>query len=429
MFVSLLIILAIILSILLGEKFNINTGLIALAFAYRIGCFVLGMSVKDLLATWPTQLFLVIFSVSLFFNFAVVNGTLNKLADLLLYKFKRFSLFLPLILYFITALVSGMGAGFFTSIAIMGSMAMVLCKSSNMNRIHASLAVSLGALSGANFMYSAHGVLFHSLFLETPLAEQAGLLTKDIFIVSFTYPIVVILFLIFISRKNHSKKELNIQIPEKFNSKQKLNLVLIFLLMVLVLVIPMIEKLVPEISYISQRIDISLLAIVFSIFGYFLKLVDNSDEVLKKVPWNTIWLVSGVGMLIDVAVEAGTIDLLASLITKIPTPLVPLAVCIIAGIMSIFSSTLGVVAPLMFPMITGIAVASGYSPSLIAVAIIIGAQSTAVAPFSTGGSLILGSSGLEGKQQQKFYNDLLYKATFLGLLFAMIATIVLMFIY
>lgn len=429
MFVSLLIILAIILSILLGEKFNINTGLIALAFAYLIGCFVLGMSVKDLLATWPTQLFLVIFSVSLFFNFAVVNGTLNKLADLLLYKFKRFSLFLPLILYFITALVSGMCAGFFTSIAIMGSMAMVLCKSSNMNRIHASLAVSLGALSGANFMYSAHGVLFHSLFLETPLAEQAGLLTKDIFIVSFTYPIVVILFLIFISRKNHSKKELNIQLPEKFNSKQKLNLVLIFLLMVLVLVIPMIEKLVPEISYISQRIDISLLAIVFSIFGYFLKLVDNSDEVLKKVPWNTIWLVSGVGMLIDVAVEAGTIDLLASLITKIPTPLVPLAVCIIAGIMSIFSSTLGVVAPLMFPMITGIAVASGYSPSLIAVAIIIGAQSTAVAPFSTGGSLILGSSGLEGKQQQKFYNDLLYKATFLGLLFAMIATIVLMFIY
>jgi hypothetical protein len=83
MFVSLLIILAIILSILLGEKFNINTGLIALAFAYLIGCFVLGMSVKDLLATWPTQLFLVIFSVSLFFNFAVVNGTLNKLADLL----------------------------------------------------------------------------------------------------------------------------------------------------------------------------------------------------------------------------------------------------------------------------------------------------------------------------------------------------------
>lgn len=429
MFDSLLIILAIVLSIFLGEKFNINTGLIALAFAYLIGCFVLGMSVNELLATWPTQLFLVIFSVSLFFNFAVVNGTLNKLADLLLYKFRKFSLFLPLILYFITALVSGLGAGFFTSIAIMGSMAMVLCKSSNMNRIHASLAVSLGALSGANFMYSAHGVLFHSLLLETPLAEQAGILTRDIFVVSFIYPIFVILFLIFISRKNHSGEELNVQMPEKFNTKQKINLVLIFLLMAIVLVVPMIEKFVPEISYFSQRVDISLLAIVFSIIAYFFNLVDDSEEVLKKVPWNTIWLVSGVGMLIDVAVEAGTIDLLASLITKIPTPLVPIAVCTIAGIMSIFSSTLGVVAPLMFPMIAGIVAASGYSDSLIVVAIIIGAQSTAVAPFSTGGSLILGSSGLEGKQQQKFYNDLLYKATFMGLLFAIIATTILMFIY
>ena len=97
--------------------------------------------------------------------------------------------------------------------------------------------------------------------------------------------------------------------------------------------------------------------------------------------------------------------------------------------MSIFSSTLGVVAPLMFPMIPGIVAATGLNPSLIVVAIIIGAQSTALAPFSTGGSLILGSSGLEEKEQQRFYNDLLYKATPLCLLFAMVATAVLMLIY
>lgn len=432
MFNSLLIILAIVLSIFLGEKFDINTGLIALAFAYLIGCFVLGMSTKELLATWPTQLFLVIFAVSLFFNFAVVNGTLNKMADLLLYRFRKFSAFLPLILYFITALVSGLGAGFFTSVAIMGAMAMALCKSSNMNRLHASISVSLGALSGANFMPSAHGVLFNSLLLETPLADQAGLLTKDIFVVSFIYPIIVMLILIFTSRKSGVKTEINTQKPESFTAKQKLNLGLILLLMILVLFIPALKNLfsgVEWIAYVSDRIDISLLAIVFSIIAYFCKLTDTPNKVLEKVPWNTIWLVCGVGMLIDVAVEAGTIDLLASMINKIPTPLVPAAVCIIAGIMSIFSSTLGVVAPLMFPMISGITAASGFSPSLIAVAIIIGAQSTAVAPFSTGGSLILGSSGLADEEQKDFYNGLLYKATPLCLLFAVIATCLLMFIY
>jgi di/tricarboxylate transporter len=84
----------------------------------------------------------------------------------------------------------------------------------------------------------------------------------------------------------------------------------------------------------------------------------------------------------------------------------------------------------MFPMVYGIAQSSGWSPSLLVVAIIIGAQSTTLAPFSTGGSLILGESGIEDPAAQKqFYNDLLYKATPLGMGYAVLATIVLMMIY
>lgn len=357
---------------------------------------------------------------------------MNKLANLLLYKTKRFTFFLPLIIYFITALVSGLGAGFFTSVAVMGAMAMALCKTSGMNRMYASIAVSLGALSGANFMPSAHGVLFKNLLLKTALSQQADKLTTDIFLVSFIYPIIVILLLLLFTRNKTEQVEVKFEKPEPFNKKQKINLVLIFLLIFIVLFVPAIGNLFSNnkwIEFSCKQLDISLLAIVFSIIAYFLKLADKPEEVMKKVPWNTIWLVCGVGMLIDVAVEAGTIDLLASTINKIPSPLVPIAVCIIAGIMSIFSSTLGVVAPLMFPMVAGITSATGYSPSLIIVAIILGAQSTALAPFSTGGSLILGSSGLENSEQNKFYNHLLYVATPLCLGFAVVATILLMFIY
>lgn len=432
MFYSILIILAIIIAIYLGEKLDINTGLVALAFAYLIGCFVLGMSINDLLATFPTKLFLVIFTLALFFNFAVVNGTLEKIAHVLLFKFQKHTKWLPLILYFVTALVSGMGAGFFTSVAVMGAIAMALCKSSGMNKLHASFAVSLGSLSGANFMYSAHGVLFNSLLSETALADQANLLTKDIFVVSFIYPIFIMLILMFFDRKNRQIDELNIEKPERFSKKQKINISLIILLMVIVLGVPMLATFMPEnetIQFINSRTDITLLAVVFAIVAYILKLAGNqSKEVMTRIPWSTLWLVSGVGMLIDVAVEAGTIDLLASMINNMPSFIVPIAVTVIAGIMSIFSSTLGVVAPLMFPMIAGIIAPTGYSASLIAVAIIIGAQSTALAPFSTGGSLILGNSGLSEEESKKFYNDLLYKATPLGLGFAIVATVILMFI-
>lgn len=430
MFNALLIILAIVLSIGLGEKFNVNTGFIAAAFAYLIGCFVLGMKTSEVLNTWPTKLMMVIFAIGLFFNFAVCNGTLNKIAGFILYRFRNQQAILPLVLYFVTALVSGMGAAFFTSVAVMGAIAMALCKESKMNRMIAAMAVTLGALSGANFMVSAHGVLFNGLLSETEVASQAAEITQDIFIVSFIYPIIVIGVMLFLDRKNADASSLNIEKPEPFTSKQKVNLVLIVLMMALALIFPILGQFIDnaQLDYVASHVDVSFLALIFAIIAYFLKLAPEPKEVMAKVPWDTIWLVGGVGMLIDVAVEAGAIDLLASLITTIPAPLVAVCVCAIAGIMSIFSSTLGVVAPLMFPMIAGICAASGLSAPLIGVSIIIGSQSTSVAPFSTGGALILGSSDLEGEEQNNFYNDLLFKATPLGLVLAMVCSGLLMFI-
>lgn len=430
MFNALLIILVIALSIGLGEKFNVNTGFLAAVFAYLIGCFVLGMKTSEVLATWPTKLMMVIFAIGLFFNFAVCNGTLNKIAGLILYRFRNQQVILPLVLHFVTALVSGMGAAFFTSVAVMGAIAMALCNESKMNRMIAAMSVTFGALSGANFMVSAHGVLFNGLLSETEVAAQAAEITQDIFIVSFIYPIIVIAAMIIFDRKNADASALNIEKPEPFTHKQKVNLVLIILMMAIALIFPILGQFIDneQVDYLASHVDVSFLALIFAVIAYFLKLAPDPKEVMAKVPWDTIWLVGGVGMLIDVAVEAGAIDMLASLITMIPAPLVAVCVCVIAGIMSIFSSTLGVVAPLMFPMIAGICAASGLSAPLIGVSIIIGSQSTSVAPFSTGGALILGSSDLEGEEQNKFYNDLLFKATPLGLVLAMACSAVLMFI-
>lgn len=430
MFNALLIILVIALSIGLGEKFNVNAGFLAAVFAYLIGCFVLGMKTSEVLATWPTKLMMVIFAIGLFFNFAVCNGTLNKIAGLILYRFRNQQVILPLVLYFVTALVSGMGAAFFTSVAVMGAIAMALCNESKMNRMIAAMSVTFGALSGANFMVSAHGVLFNGLLSETEVAAQAAEITQDIFIVSFIYPIIVIAAMIIFDRKNADASALNIEKPEPFTHKQKVNLVLIILMMAIALIFPILGQFIDneQVDYLASHVDVSFLALIFAVIAYFLKLAPDPKEVMAKVPWDTIWLVGGVGMLIDVAVEAGAIDMLASLITMIPAPLVAVCVCVIAGIMSIFSSTLGVVAPLMFPMIAGICAASGLSAPLIGVSIIIGSQSTSVAPFSTGGALILGSSDLEGEEQNKFYNDLLFKATPLGLVLAMACSAVLMFI-
>ena len=291
---SVLVILAIVLAIGLGEIFNINTGLIAGAFAYIIGCFVLGMSVDDLLGAWPTDLFMVIFSISLFFNFAVVNGTLEKVANVLLYRFRKLEKFLPLVLYFVTALVSGLGAAFFTSVAVMGAIGMVLCRNSNMNRLYAAMAVSLGALSGANFMVSAHGVLFNSLLSQVDsVADQAGAITTNIFAVSFIYPIIVIGILCFIDMRNNRGKdsELHIEKPEPFTGKQKLNLALIFIMMLIVLGAPILSNVFSDVTWFVEacdRVDVTLVALVMAIVGYLCKLVDDPKPVFQRVLYHRL---------------------------------------------------------------------------------------------------------------------------------------------
>ena len=159
-----------------------------------------------------------------------------------------------------------------------------------------------------------------------------------------------------------------------------------------------------------------LVAIVFAVIALLLKLAPQK-EALAKIPGNTIVMIAGAGMLIAVAVEAGTIDALSTWIGfNVPKPLVPIAFSIVGAIMSFFSSTTGVVAPALFPLIPNLAASAGLSSSALFACTIIGAQSSAISPFSSGGSLILGSTPKE-EDRNMLFNRLLMVAVTISVLF------------
>ena len=163
------------------------------------------------------------------------------------------------------------------------------------------------------------------------------------------------------------------------------------------------------IAAISGKIDVGLVAMIFTVIGLLLKLAPQK-EIIAKVPWNTILMIAGAGMLIAVAVEAGTIEQLSAWIgSNVPVFLVPIAFSIVAAFMSFFSSTTGVVAPALFPLIPGLAAATGLSPAVLFACTVLGAQSSAISPFSSGGSLILGSYGND-EERNKLFNRLLFVA-------------------
>ncbi|SHH09739.1 Di-and tricarboxylate transporter [Anaerosphaera aminiphila DSM 21120] len=426
-YISLLVIAAIAISIFLGYKTGINTGLFSIGFAYLIGAFLLNMETKEIINTWPISIFFVILSVSLFYNFAVVNGTLEKLAMHLLYASRKFPQLILLVIYFAATLTAGLGAGYFTILAFFAPITLLLCKKTNTNSLLGAIAVNYGALAGANFMISASGIIFRGLIADTGLESQAFSDATYIFGATFIMPIVVIIGMMLLSNRGKDNKHLEIEKPEQYNKKQKINLYLIFSMIAIVLIFPILHNILPKnetIAFINSKLDIGLVAMIFSVIAFLFKLGDQK-EVIARVPWGTLIMISGVGMLIQVAIKAGTIDLLASFVsTNIPKFLVPYVLALIAAAMSFFSSTLGVVTPALFPIIPEIAAATNLSTTLLFTATVVGAQSSSISPFSSGGSLILGSISGE-EERNKMFPRLLFKAVPLCVCAALITTFIL----
>ncbi|HCA5037379.1 SLC13 family permease [Acinetobacter baumannii] len=425
-----LMLMALAVSIGLGYKTKINIGFFTIAFAYLIGCFGMGLKPSEVIELWPVKIFFIILSVTLFYNFALANGALEKLASHLLYKYRKFPQFLPLAIFFAATIIAGLGAGFYTVLAFMAPITLLLCKKTNMNMIIGGMAANYGALAGANFMTSQSGIIFRSLMENTGISSQTAFsYSSGIFVLTLIIPIAVLGIYTLWNRKSNSIV-IEDQKPEPFDKKQKQSIFLIILMMSIVLVFPILHLVFPDvktISFLNSKIDIAFLAITFSLISLLMKLADEK-KVIALVPWGTLIMICGVGMLIALGVKLGIITTLSEwLANNVPVWVIPVLLCLISAIMSVFSSTLGVVAPTLFPIVPALALTSGLNPLVLFICIVVGAQSTAISPFSSGGSLIMASAPAD-IDKTKFFNQLLFKAIPVGVIAALIAIFALKFV-
>ena len=321
---SLLVVGAIVVSIVLGYRTRINIGLFAIAFAYLIGCFGLGLSPKEVVAMWPLKIFFIIFSVCLFYSFAIVNGTLEKLAEHLMYRCRHFPHLLPFAIFLAAVVISALGAGYYTVLAFMAPITLLLCERTRLNLIVGAMAVNYGALAGANFVSSQSGIIFRTLMTNSGISDdQAFINSFGIFASTMIVPIVVLAGLILFSRKRGAAMVslAHVERPGPLDRDQRATLILTLLMMATVLLPPIASLVLPDngvVALIDSKVDIGLIASVFSVIALLMKLGDER-KAIASLPWGTIIMICGVGMLISVAIEAGTIDLLGSWIgTNIP---------------------------------------------------------------------------------------------------------------
>lgn len=429
---SLYVVAAIVLAVALGYTTKINIGLFAIAFAYLLGCFGMGLSPSEIIGMWPLKIFFIIFSVCLFYSFATVNGTLEKLAEHLLYRCRNAPHLLPYAVFLTASLIAGLGAGYYTVLAFMAPLTLLLCQRTGMSLILGGMAVNYGALGGANFVSSQSGIIFRGLMTGMGVSESDAFINGLlIFASTMIIPLVVITGFVFFAGHGRALKNaaINSEPPSPLNRDQKITLLLTVLMMLIVLAGPIAHILFPAnaaVTFANSKVDIGLIASVFSVIALMLKLGDER-KAIASLPWGTLIMICGVGMLISVAIKAGAIASLASWIGgNIPPVLVALVFGVVAALMSIFASTLGVVAPALFPMVPPLAAALSIDPMVLFVSIVVGAQATSISPFSSGGSLIL-SSCADEQSRARLFPQLLLRAAPIGFVVAMLFNLVVTF--
>lgn len=403
--ILLLCLAAIIIAIAICFKTGINLGLIAMSFAFLIGCLFMGEKAAAIFGFWPDSLIFFLLASAMFYGFARENGTLTLLGTKLLYKFRKSIGALPFVFAFIAFILGLLGAGPGT-IVLLAPLGFSVCAQVGIDPLMMVFAIDTGYNCGTQNPWTGSGVVLYGLVEESGVAADVAIHT---YMLSYaTFLINKVLFLVlfylvfrFLKKKVSSgvQKVQNLEIlekmPEPFSPVQKKTMVLI-LVSFFLLVIPNILNTFVKIDSVLFKNLVKLckpqaILIIFALIASMMNLA-SPKKVLQKLPMGTVFTIAGVCFLMELAKKVGLLESVVAVFDggNIPAFLIAPVFCLIAAFLSIFASGTSVVLPLLFPMIPALAAATGVNVVALYAAAQIGALATPISPFSTAGAQFVG---------------------------------------
>lgn len=382
--------IGIIIAIALGYKFNVNMGVTGMVFAWIVGCLMMGMKVKEVVALWPNGVVFQLLSITLFFGFACCNGTMQAVADHLLYAVRNQSWMIGIAIYFIAIVLGAIGCPPPAANAIMAVIGFSIGLPAGLHPVIIAWGVCHGAAIGACMPWAASGAVVNSTIAANGFEAEAAGMTWGFFFAYFLITTIILIVLYFVF-KGHKLQTVNVQKPQPFNDIQKKNLIIIAIVVGLVVIPSMLSKFVknPTLGFLASRLDIQMLSFVGFVVCVLMKLADQRAAI-KSVPWNTIILVGGIGTLMNVATQAGVVDVISGwLNNSVPEGMMVAFMTLLGGFLSFFSGGINTVFPMLAPIVGTTVAGTAIKPITMFIGILLGACYTALSPFSTGGAIFM----------------------------------------
>ena len=388
---SLILLLA---AIVIGFLRNANVGVVCIGFA-MILTLLYGdqITAKSVITGFSTSLFIQMVGVTYLFAIIHSNGTLELLAKKVVNMVPARAI--PVVMFFLGMVLSAAGPGSIPCLAIIPVIAIPLSLSAGINPIMTSIIGDMGAMAGRMSPLTPEAAVVRSLMEEQGMDGN----TVPIMICTFITAIVVSV-LIFVYYKgwklDASAKAEKEKLPA-FQWQQWASLAGLAVLAVGVL-------------FLKWNVGLTgfLVGTILIIAG-----CGNEKKAISGVPWNVIVMVLGVGMLMNIVSQSGGIDLMVSALESVmgPRSASPI-MAITAGIMSFFSSGLGVVFPTLVPVCGSLAAGIGADGAQLVAMVVIGGTIAGYTPISTTGALIMAGVAQQENSEERFPQNRLFVELF-----------------
>lgn len=390
--ISLILLLA---AIVIGFVRNVNVGILSIGFAMILTLlFPDTLSTKDVVSGFSTSLFVQMVGVTYLFAIINGNGTLELLAKKIVNKVP--ARMIPFVMFLIGMVLSAVGPGSIPCLAIIPVIAIPISISAGINPIMTAIIGDMGAMAGRMSPLTPEAAVVRGLMEEQNLNGN----TVPIMICTIVTTLICAALVYIYYRGWKVEKPMQADEKEvlpKFTWQQMASIAGLLLLAFGVLVL-------------SWNVGLTgfLIGSVLCILG-----CGKEKKAIAGVPWNVIIMVLGVGILMNVISLSGGVDLLVSALEKVmgeksAAPVIAL----LAGIMSFFSSGLGVVFPTLVPICGGLASGIGADGVYLVAMVVIGGTIAGYTPISTTGALIMAGVAQQKDSEERFPQNKMFLELF-----------------
>ena len=386
-------------ALLLSVISNINVGIISIAFAFVVGVLMGGMKVADIAAGFPSNLLLTLVGITLLFSQAKVNGTLDGITRHSVRLARGNRGMIPIIFFVLSTLLSAIGAGNIATVALMAPIAMTVAARVGVSAFLMTIVICCGANAGTFSPFAPPGVIADGILERIGITGQEWpMFLNNLIAQSFIGLCGYLLFGGYKLFRGSSKPEENAAIYTASASKAEMS-------WQHYLTLACISALIVAVAFF--KVDPGMGAFIAAAV-LTLSHAANEEAAIKGIPWNVIIMVCGVTVLISILERKGGMDLFTSLLARFATQdSVTGVIAFVTGLISVYSSSSGVVMPAFLPMIPSlIEKLGGGDPIAIASSINVGTFLVDASPLSTLGALCIANAD-PSEDRKALFNKLL----------------------